>query len=396
MIDRRPPGDGDLCRHGGTDPARRLPAGLQRRGRRGHRACTSRSRPFSAKVRKKRPALAEGYRRLERNPRRHGNRKLTLLRHSRLGWSGVARRGGIGRVRGAIRGFGGVRVDEVTRDAHSPEEISGRREAAQGRADRRHDRRVRPHGRPTSSARSRPSRTAPASTIRRISPIRPMPRPRSTRRENLKRSADELKAQLDDAQAALGEAFEELKKVELLDERDQARERAEANAREQAELDRIGAIRFSTARGGMRPDRIRGREIDGAVNGAAFVCRWSRSRCRRTPRSIPPTRLSVIGSPTSCVASSAGGDRIDRHGVGDARRRRALQRHHPEDEGQRAAADAEIDAGDPLRRAEARAAPRRGRSAARPRSSAAAPAPMPTARKPSALDRWMKGRDQTL
>jgi flagellar export protein FliJ len=68
------------------------------------------------------------------------------------------------------------------------------------------------------------------------------------RRENLKRSADELKQQLDDAQAALGEAFEELKKVELLDERDQARERAEANAREQAELDRIGAMRLHGVR----------------------------------------------------------------------------------------------------------------------------------------------------
>lgn len=67
-----------------------------------------------------------------------------------------------------------------------------------------------------------------------------------TRRENLVRSAGELKAQLDEAQAALGEAFEELKKVEMLDERNQARERAEANAREQAELDRIGALRFDT------------------------------------------------------------------------------------------------------------------------------------------------------
>ena len=36
----------------------------------------------------------------------------------------------------------------------------------------------------------------------------------ASRRENLKRSADELKVQLDDAKAALGEAFEELKKVE--------------------------------------------------------------------------------------------------------------------------------------------------------------------------------------
>ncbi len=67
-----------------------------------------------------------------------------------------------------------------------------------------------------------------------------------TRRENLVRSAGELKTQLDDAQAALGEAFEELKKVEMLDERDQARERAEVNAREQTELDRIGALRFNT------------------------------------------------------------------------------------------------------------------------------------------------------
>lgn len=63
------------------------------------------------------------------------------------------------------------------------------------------------------------------------------------RRDNLRRSVDELKQQLADAQALLADAFEELKKVELLDERDQARERAETNAREQAELDRIGTMR---------------------------------------------------------------------------------------------------------------------------------------------------------
>ena len=67
------------------------------------------------------------------------------------------------------------------------------------------------------------------------------------RRENLRRSADELKAQLDDAQAVLGEAFEELKKVELLDEREQQRERAEQAARELVELDRIGAMRVHGA-----------------------------------------------------------------------------------------------------------------------------------------------------
>ena len=56
------------------------------------------------------------------------------------------------------------------------------------------------------------------------------------RRDNLKRSANELKLQLEDAKAALGEAFEEMKKAELLDERDQMRERADEEAREHSEL----------------------------------------------------------------------------------------------------------------------------------------------------------------
>jgi len=63
------------------------------------------------------------------------------------------------------------------------------------------------------------------------------------RRDNLKRSADDLKGQLEDARGALGEAFDELKKVELRDERDQARERAGEQMREQTELDRIGLMR---------------------------------------------------------------------------------------------------------------------------------------------------------
>ena len=67
------------------------------------------------------------------------------------------------------------------------------------------------------------------------------------RRENLTRSTDELRGQLEEAKSALGEAFEELKKVELLDERDQARERAEENAREQAEMDNIGLLRARMA-----------------------------------------------------------------------------------------------------------------------------------------------------
>lgn len=60
------------------------------------------------------------------------------------------------------------------------------------------------------------------------------------RRDNLKRSADELVGQLTDAQDALAGAFEELKKVELLEERDGVRERTAETARDQAEMDRIG------------------------------------------------------------------------------------------------------------------------------------------------------------
>ena len=63
-----------------------------------------------------------------------------------------------------------------------------------------------------------------------------------TRRDNLKHSADELREQLADARDHLADAFDELKKVELLDERDQQRERSLDNAREQAEMDRIGLM----------------------------------------------------------------------------------------------------------------------------------------------------------
>jgi len=70
-----------------------------------------------------------------------------------------------------------------------------------------------------------------------------------TRRDNLNRSADELREQLTEAKDALSEAFEELKKVELLGERDQQRERSLEEAREQSELDRIG---LRSAHHGMR------------------------------------------------------------------------------------------------------------------------------------------------
>jgi flagellar export protein FliJ len=65
-----------------------------------------------------------------------------------------------------------------------------------------------------------------------------------TRRENLKRSSDELRVQLEDAKLALAEAFDELKKVELLDERDQLREREAEDAAEQSELDDIALMRM--------------------------------------------------------------------------------------------------------------------------------------------------------
>jgi flagellar protein FliJ len=61
------------------------------------------------------------------------------------------------------------------------------------------------------------------------------------RRDNLRASTAELKEQLADAQHALAEAFEELKRFEVLEERDQERERLEEAAREQAVLDEIGA-----------------------------------------------------------------------------------------------------------------------------------------------------------
>ena len=60
------------------------------------------------------------------------------------------------------------------------------------------------------------------------------------RRDNLRASINELKAQLEAAQEELEEAFEELKKVELIEEREAERERAVTGARQQAELDEIG------------------------------------------------------------------------------------------------------------------------------------------------------------
>lgn len=53
-------------------------------------------------------------------------------------------------------------------------------------------------------------------------------------RENLNRSIDDLRIRLEDEKRAFADAFDVLKKVELLDERDRAREGEAANTVEQA------------------------------------------------------------------------------------------------------------------------------------------------------------------
>ena len=68
-----------------------------------------------------------------------------------------------------------------------------------------------------------------------------------TRRDNLKRSADELKTQLADAQAELGEAFEALKKVEILDSRERTADRVAETMRDQAAMNELGLARAARA-----------------------------------------------------------------------------------------------------------------------------------------------------
>ena len=65
------------------------------------------------------------------------------------------------------------------------------------------------------------------------------------RRENLRRSAEDLRMQLEDAKAALDEADGEMKKVELLDERDQLRDRQTDGPGDPARVDTPGLMRSS-------------------------------------------------------------------------------------------------------------------------------------------------------
>ena len=65
-----------------------------------------------------------------------------------------------------------------------------------------------------------------------------------SRRDNLLNSANDMKSKLEAAQDALAEALEDLKKVELLDQREHQREAAEQLKVEQSEYDEIGRLRF--------------------------------------------------------------------------------------------------------------------------------------------------------
>jgi len=59
------------------------------------------------------------------------------------------------------------------------------------------------------------------------------------RRDNLKNSIQELESKLEEARGQLAEAFEELKKIELIEERDAERVRTQNAAHDQADLDEI-------------------------------------------------------------------------------------------------------------------------------------------------------------
>jgi flagellar export protein FliJ len=65
-----------------------------------------------------------------------------------------------------------------------------------------------------------------------------------TRRDNLLASANDMRGKLEGAQDALAEALEDLKKVELLEQREHHRDAAEQLKNEQADYDEIGRLRF--------------------------------------------------------------------------------------------------------------------------------------------------------
>ena len=68
------------------------------------------------------------------------------------------------------------------------------------------------------------------------------------RRDNLLASANDMKGKLESAQDALAEAIEDLKKVELLDQREHGRELAADAKAEQADFNEIARLRHITRR----------------------------------------------------------------------------------------------------------------------------------------------------
>ena len=68
------------------------------------------------------------------------------------------------------------------------------------------------------------------------------------RRENLKVSVHDLEVKLAGARDELSLAVEDLKKIELIEERDQQRERAERDAQEQEALDEMAGRRHAFGR----------------------------------------------------------------------------------------------------------------------------------------------------
>ncbi len=72
------------------------------------------------------------------------------------------------------------------------------------------------------------------------------------RRDNLVASVDDLQAKLDLAREELADSYEELKKVELIEERDMERTRAGRIKAEQADLDDLGRMAHLGAIGQTR------------------------------------------------------------------------------------------------------------------------------------------------
>lgn len=72
------------------------------------------------------------------------------------------------------------------------------------------------------------------------------------RRDNLNTTIQELESKLEEARDQLGEAFEELKKVELIEERDADRIRTQNAAHDQVDVDDAGRI----AKMGLTNDRL--------------------------------------------------------------------------------------------------------------------------------------------